>query len=36
MAHSNDVMGSWGSAEHPLKNMVERGIFDSGCSGHMT
>ncbi|GJV58450.1 putative ribonuclease H-like domain-containing protein [Tanacetum coccineum] len=20
--------------EHPLKNMVDRGIFDSGCSGH--
>ncbi|GJX20427.1 putative ribonuclease H-like domain-containing protein [Tanacetum coccineum] len=63
MAHSNAVMGSWGSAvktsasynwrnsrpnfnynsgptfirtEHPLKNMVDRGIFDSGCSGHMT
>ncbi|GJV34320.1 putative ribonuclease H-like domain-containing protein [Tanacetum coccineum] len=65
MAHSNAVMGSWGSAvktsasynwrnsrpnfnynsgptfitsmlmEHPLKNMVDRGIFDSGCSGHM-
>ncbi|GKF69580.1 hypothetical protein Tco_0202637, partial [Tanacetum coccineum] len=63
MAHSNAVIGSWGSAvktsasynwrntrpnfnynsgptfirtEHPLKNMVDRGIFDSGCSGHMT
>ncbi|GJU15964.1 hypothetical protein Tco_1143930 [Tanacetum coccineum] len=63
MAHSNAVMGNWGSAvknsasynwrntrphfnyssgptfirtEHPLKNMVDRGIFDSGCSGHMT
>ncbi|GJY05660.1 ribonuclease H-like domain-containing protein [Tanacetum coccineum] len=24
------------SKEHPLKNMVDRGIFDSGCSGHMT
>ncbi|GJV37958.1 hypothetical protein Tco_1410435, partial [Tanacetum coccineum] len=24
------------SSEHPLKNMVDRGIFDSGCSGHMT
>ncbi|GJX64828.1 ribonuclease H-like domain-containing protein [Tanacetum coccineum] len=63
MAHTNAVMGSWGSAvktsasynwrnsrpnfnynsgptfirtEHPLKNMVDRGIFDSGCSGHMT
>ncbi|GJS03637.1 putative ribonuclease H-like domain-containing protein [Tanacetum coccineum] len=22
--------------EYPLKNMVDRGIFDSGCSGHMT
>ncbi|GJT84012.1 ribonuclease H-like domain-containing protein [Tanacetum coccineum] len=22
--------------EHPLKNMVDRGIFDSGCLGHMT
>ncbi|GJW02432.1 putative ribonuclease H-like domain-containing protein [Tanacetum coccineum] len=22
--------------EHPLKNMVDRGIFDSECSGHMT
>ncbi|GKF63173.1 hypothetical protein Tco_0186621, partial [Tanacetum coccineum] len=22
--------------KHLLKNMVDRGIFDSGCSGHMT
>ncbi|GKF66665.1 hypothetical protein Tco_0193182, partial [Tanacetum coccineum] len=22
--------------DHPLKNMVDRGIFDNGCSGHMT
>ncbi|GKD21937.1 hypothetical protein Tco_1223640 [Tanacetum coccineum] len=22
--------------DHPLKNMVDRGIFDSGCSEHMT
>ncbi|GKF42470.1 hypothetical protein Tco_0125812, partial [Tanacetum coccineum] len=22
--------------EHPLRNMVDRGIFDSGCLGHMT
>ncbi|GKF19394.1 hypothetical protein Tco_0068032, partial [Tanacetum coccineum] len=22
--------------EHPLKNMVDRGIFDSKCSGHIT
>ncbi|GJW84342.1 ribonuclease H-like domain-containing protein, partial [Tanacetum coccineum] len=36
MANSNAVMGNWGFAEHPLKNMVDRGIFDSGCSGHMT
>ncbi|GKF46526.1 hypothetical protein Tco_0136328, partial [Tanacetum coccineum] len=21
--------------DHPLKNMVDKGIFDSGCSGHM-
>ncbi|GJV79971.1 putative ribonuclease H-like domain-containing protein [Tanacetum coccineum] len=25
MANSNAVMGNWGSAEHPLKNMVDRG-----------
>ncbi|GKE30384.1 hypothetical protein Tco_1445768, partial [Tanacetum coccineum] len=24
------------SADHPLKNMGDRCIFDSGCSGHMT
>ncbi|GJY18665.1 putative ribonuclease H-like domain-containing protein [Tanacetum coccineum] len=24
------------STDHPLKNMVDRVIFDSGCSGHMT
>ncbi|GJW52213.1 hypothetical protein Tco_0093564 [Tanacetum coccineum] len=34
-------LGGWGVVlvavvEHPLKNMVDRGIFDSGCSGHMT
>ncbi|GJW65137.1 hypothetical protein Tco_0117021 [Tanacetum coccineum] len=22
--------------DHPLKNLEDRGIFDSGCSGHMT
>ncbi|GKC00322.1 hypothetical protein Tco_0986458 [Tanacetum coccineum] len=22
--------------DHPLKNIEERGIFDSGCSRHMT
>ncbi|GJX47378.1 hypothetical protein Tco_0272568, partial [Tanacetum coccineum] len=21
--------------DHPLKNMVDKGIFDSGCSGYM-
>ncbi|GKA49022.1 hypothetical protein Tco_0741980 [Tanacetum coccineum] len=25
-----------GCLDHPLKNIVDRGIFDSGCSGHMT
>ncbi|GJX94496.1 putative ribonuclease H-like domain-containing protein [Tanacetum coccineum] len=24
------------NTDHPLKNMEDRGIFDSGCSGHMT
>ncbi|GKE52909.1 hypothetical protein Tco_1488065, partial [Tanacetum coccineum] len=24
------------SLDHPLKHMEHRGIFDSGCSGHMT
>ncbi|GKB19734.1 hypothetical protein Tco_0853657 [Tanacetum coccineum] len=24
------------NSDHPLKNMEDRGIFDSGCSGHMT
>ncbi|GKA82097.1 putative ribonuclease H-like domain-containing protein, partial [Tanacetum coccineum] len=36
MSHSHAVKGNWGSVDHPLKNMVDRGIFDSGCSGHMT
>ncbi|GKD63945.1 ribonuclease H-like domain-containing protein [Tanacetum coccineum] len=27
---------STSNEDHPLKNMVDRGIFDSGCSGHMT
>ncbi|GKG62932.1 hypothetical protein Tco_0636663, partial [Tanacetum coccineum] len=26
---------SLSNEDHPLKNMVDRGIFDSGCSGHM-
>ncbi|GJX27690.1 hypothetical protein Tco_0235769 [Tanacetum coccineum] len=40
MSHSHAVKGNWGTAvktsNHLLKNMVDRGIFDSGCSGHMT
>ncbi|GKC63571.1 ribonuclease H-like domain-containing protein [Tanacetum coccineum] len=41
-SHSNSFSpGIWGTAvktlaDHPLKNMEDRGIFDSGCSGHMT
>ncbi|GKF63252.1 hypothetical protein Tco_0186700 [Tanacetum coccineum] len=34
MTHTNAV--TIHVQEHPLKNMVDRGIFDSGCSGHMT
>ncbi|GJX88204.1 ribonuclease H-like domain-containing protein [Tanacetum coccineum] len=41
MTYSHAVKGNWGSdvktsTDHPLKNMEDRGIFDSGCSGHMT
>ncbi|GJT78316.1 putative ribonuclease H-like domain-containing protein [Tanacetum coccineum] len=40
MSHSHAVKENWGFAiktsDHPLKNMVDRGIFDSGCSRHMT
>ncbi|GJV27742.1 ribonuclease H-like domain-containing protein, partial [Tanacetum coccineum] len=36
MTHFHVVKGKWGSADHPMKNMVDRDIFDSGCSGHMT
>ncbi|GJS86774.1 putative ribonuclease H-like domain-containing protein [Tanacetum coccineum] len=40
MPYSHAVKGNWGIAvktsDHPLKNMEDRGIFDSGCSGHMT
>ncbi|GJX14546.1 ribonuclease H-like domain-containing protein [Tanacetum coccineum] len=32
----NAAKMSYFNADHPLKNMVDRGIFDSGCSGHMT
>ncbi|GJT55107.1 ribonuclease H-like domain-containing protein [Tanacetum coccineum] len=35
MTYSYAVKGNWGTADHPLKNMEDRGIFDSGCSGHM-
>ncbi|GJT06131.1 putative ribonuclease H-like domain-containing protein [Tanacetum coccineum] len=35
--HSNCDSGpTFFRTDHPLKNMVDRGIFDSGCSGHMT
>ncbi|GJX40121.1 putative ribonuclease H-like domain-containing protein [Tanacetum coccineum] len=33
---SNNFFSPKRPQEHPLKNMVDRGIFDSGCSGHMT
>ncbi|GKA54782.1 ribonuclease H-like domain-containing protein [Tanacetum coccineum] len=40
MCYFNAAKGNWGTAvktsDHPLKNMEDRGIFDSGCSGHMT
>ncbi|GJR88571.1 ribonuclease H-like domain-containing protein [Tanacetum coccineum] len=36
MTYSHAVKGNWGTADHPLKNIEDRGIFDSGCSGHMT
>ncbi|GKD42102.1 putative ribonuclease H-like domain-containing protein, partial [Tanacetum coccineum] len=36
MSYSHAVKGNWGTTDHPLKNMEDRGIFDSGCSGHMT
>ncbi|GKB15702.1 hypothetical protein Tco_0849625 [Tanacetum coccineum] len=31
-----DSLCSWFIKDHPLKHMEHRGIFDSGCSGHMT
>ncbi|GJW31769.1 putative ribonuclease H-like domain-containing protein [Tanacetum coccineum] len=40
MAHTNAVMGNWGSAVKTSartstdETLVDRGIFDSGCSGH--
>ncbi|GJR98845.1 ribonuclease H-like domain-containing protein [Tanacetum coccineum] len=30
------VLSNQTSQDHPLKHMEHRGIFDSGCSGHMT
>ncbi|GJV21233.1 putative ribonuclease H-like domain-containing protein [Tanacetum coccineum] len=40
MSYTHAVKGNWGTAiktsDHPLNNMEDRGIFDSGCSGHMT
>ncbi|GJW27283.1 putative ribonuclease H-like domain-containing protein [Tanacetum coccineum] len=32
----NSNYNSGSNFDHPLKNMEDRGIFDSGCSGHMT
>ncbi|GJT34256.1 putative ribonuclease H-like domain-containing protein [Tanacetum coccineum] len=35
--NSNSNSGpTFNKNDHPLKNMEDRGIFDSGCSGHMT
>ncbi|GKD67563.1 hypothetical protein Tco_1321653 [Tanacetum coccineum] len=35
--HSNYNSGSnFVRTDHPLKNMEDKGIFDCGCSGHMT
>ncbi|GKB84963.1 putative ribonuclease H-like domain-containing protein [Tanacetum coccineum] len=41
MTYSHAVKGNRGtvvktSSDHPLKNRDDRGIFDSGCSEHMT
>ncbi|GKA31255.1 retrovirus-related pol polyprotein from transposon TNT 1-94 [Tanacetum coccineum] len=36
MTYSHSVKGNWGTTDHPLKNMEDIGIFDSGCSWHMT
>ncbi|GJR95452.1 putative ribonuclease H-like domain-containing protein [Tanacetum coccineum] len=35
-AGSREESDGYADNEHLLKNMVDRGIFDSGCSGHMT
>ncbi|GJT85947.1 putative ribonuclease H-like domain-containing protein [Tanacetum coccineum] len=32
----NSNYNSGSNFDHPLKNIEDRGIFDSGCSGHMT
>ncbi|GKA31421.1 ribonuclease H-like domain-containing protein, partial [Tanacetum coccineum] len=32
----NSNYNSGSNFDHPLKNMEDKGIFDSGCSGHMT
>ncbi|GKF18048.1 hypothetical protein Tco_0062966, partial [Tanacetum coccineum] len=35
--HSNYNSGpTKNKTDHPLKNIMDRGIFNSGCSGHMT
>ncbi|GJX21930.1 putative ribonuclease H-like domain-containing protein [Tanacetum coccineum] len=35
-ARVNRPVSNQTSQDHPLKHMEHRGIFDSGCSGHMT
>ncbi|GKB38464.1 ribonuclease H-like domain-containing protein, partial [Tanacetum coccineum] len=34
--HALMAISSKNTQDHPLKNIEDRGIFDSGCSGHMT
>ncbi|GKE86289.1 hypothetical protein Tco_1560031 [Tanacetum coccineum] len=36
LASINIYPTSFNVQDHPLKHMEHRGIFDSGCSGHMT
>ncbi|GJT96532.1 putative ribonuclease H-like domain-containing protein [Tanacetum coccineum] len=41
MSYFNVIKGNWAlllrpQQDHLLKNMEDKGIFDSGCSGHMT
>ncbi|GJV72586.1 hypothetical protein Tco_1492581 [Tanacetum coccineum] len=34
--HFGSYISKYSILDHPLKNMVDRGIFDSGCSRYMT